>query len=391
MLTIRQSARAELQPRPSCEHAAAAFSIARSPLPRQRRRCRRHAAIGASSSCFVGPLIDDAHYDRMEGYRCELSRLRDAAGSATTSASSRIAVSTTRRTGAPRITAPDGLNADGLSTGAAESRIIDDATSVGATARAVVTEARSWIGTPYHHAADVKGHGVDCAMLLVRVYCDLGLVEPFDPRPYTRDWFLHRSEERYLGFLLGARTRFAMPGLGDIVLFRIGRCFAHGGIVSRRPADDHSCLRPVRDCVVEDVSRDAIPNWPARIKTREIRELLGIETDGFSSPQQTPSRTTPRSSSRPRHRSLPIPIVWGRNKIAPNLIWYANFQAVPGGSGKGIGGKGGAVRRRRRGGADYTYTADLIMALCEGPIAGVGLDLERPLDLCAARARPRHR
>ena len=39
-------------------------------------------------------------------------------------------------------------------------------------------------------------------MLLVRVYCDLGLVEPFDPRPYTRDWFLHRNEERYLGFLL---------------------------------------------------------------------------------------------------------------------------------------------------------------------------------------------
>ena len=65
---------------------------------------------------------------------------------------------------------------------------------------AVVAEARSWIGTPYHHAADVKGHGVDCALLLVRVYCDLGLVEPFDPRPYTRDWFLHRSEERYLGF-----------------------------------------------------------------------------------------------------------------------------------------------------------------------------------------------
>ena len=62
----------------------------------------------------------------------------------------------------------------------------------------------SWIGTPYHHAADVKGRtgGVDCAMLLVRVYCDRGLVEKFDPRPYTRDWFLHRNEERYLGFLL---------------------------------------------------------------------------------------------------------------------------------------------------------------------------------------------
>jgi cell wall-associated NlpC family hydrolase len=97
---------------------------------------------------------------------------------------------------------------------------------------AVVAEARSWIGTPYHHAADVKGHGVDCAMLLVRVYCDLGLIELFDPRPYTRDWFLHRSEERYLGFLLARSHEVRSPGLGDIVLFRVGRCFAHAGIVN---------------------------------------------------------------------------------------------------------------------------------------------------------------
>ena len=40
--------------------------------------------------------------------------------------------------------------------------------------------------------------------------------------------------------------------------------------------------------------------------------------------------------------TLPIPIVWGQNKIAPNLVWFANFKAVPGGSGKGVGGKGGA-------------------------------------------------
>jgi cell wall-associated NlpC family hydrolase len=100
---------------------------------------------------------------------------------------------------------------------------------------AVVAAARSWLGTPYHHAADVKGPqgGVDCGMLLVRVYCDLGLTEPFDPRPYTRDWFLHRAEERYLGFLLAHTHEVREPGLGDIMLFRMGRCYGHGGIVSR--------------------------------------------------------------------------------------------------------------------------------------------------------------
>ena len=70
--------------------------------------------------------------------------------------------------------------------------------------------------------------------------------------------------------------------------------------------------------------------------------------------------------------TMPIPIVWGRNKISLNLIWYENFRAIPGGGGKGAGGKGGAFGSGS-GAADYTYTADLILALCEGPIAGVGL------------------
>jgi hypothetical protein len=69
---------------------------------------------------------------------------------------------------------------------------------------------------------------------------------------------------------------------------------------------------------------------------------------------------------------VPIPIVWGRNKISPNLVWYANFQAVPGSSGKGAGGKGGAFGSGA-GAGNYSYAADLIMALCEGPINGIGL------------------
>jgi hypothetical protein len=119
----------------------------------------------------------------------------------------------------------------------------------------VVGSARSWIGTPYHHAADVRGQGVDCAMLLVRVFCDLGLVEPFDPRPYTKDWFLHRDEERYMGQLLVRAGTVSNPGLGDVMLFRIGRCFAHGGIVTNvEPLRIVHAFAPAR-CVVEDELR----------------------------------------------------------------------------------------------------------------------------------------
>ena len=37
--------------------------------------------------------------------------------------------------------------------------------------------------------------------------------------------------------------------------------------------------------------------------------------------------------------TLPVPIVWGESKVAPNVVWYNNFQISQGGS-KG-GGKGG--------------------------------------------------
>ena len=99
-------------------------------------------------------------------------------------------------------------------------------------ARAVVAEARSWIGTPYHNCADIKGVGVDCGMLLVRVFVDTGLCQPFDPRPYPIDWHLHRSEERYLGFIFDARREIAEPQPGDVMVLRYGRCYSHGGMVT---------------------------------------------------------------------------------------------------------------------------------------------------------------
>ena len=63
--------------------------------------------------------------------------------------------------------------------------------------------------------------------------------------------------------------------------------------------------------------------------------------------------------------TLPIPIVWGQTKAAANVIWYSNFQTHGGGGGKG-GLFGG-------GSSTATYSADLMMALCEGPISGIGI------------------
>ena len=117
----------------------------------------------------------------------------------------------------------------------------------------VVAEARRWIGTPYHACADLRGIGVDCGMLIVRIYVDLGLLPPFDPRPYPADWHLHRGEERYLDHLREhCRERWA-PKRGDVATFRYGRCWAHGAIVTREePLTVIHAFSPA-GCVLEEV------------------------------------------------------------------------------------------------------------------------------------------
>ena len=52
----------------------------------------------------------------------------------------------------------------------------------------ILAEARTWIGTPYHHQACAKGVGVDCGMLIVGVGVALGLMPMLPPelRTYGR-------------------------------------------------------------------------------------------------------------------------------------------------------------------------------------------------------------
>jgi cell wall-associated NlpC family hydrolase len=128
---------------------------------------------------------------------------------------------------------------------------------------AVVAEARSWVGTPYHNCADVKRTatergGVDCGMLIVRVFCDTGLLPPFDPRPYPADWHLHRGEEKYLEIVRRHGRKVDTPQPGDLAMFQFGRCAAHGGIVTvAKPLTVVHAYQPSR-CVLEDeVARDA--------------------------------------------------------------------------------------------------------------------------------------
>ena len=111
---------------------------------------------------------------------------------------------------------------------------------------AIVAEALSWIGTPFHHAARVKGAGVDCLMLLAEVYERAGVARHIEPPFYVPDWHLHQGAERYMeGLLHYARPIDGPPQgpdplSGDIALFRFGRTFSHGAIVVQWPRVIHA-------------------------------------------------------------------------------------------------------------------------------------------------------
>lgn len=99
------------------------------------------------------------------------------------------------------------------------------------TSRAeVVRLAGEWLGTPYHHQGRVKGAGVDCATLLCEVYEAAGVIPHVDPTPYPQDWHMHRDAERYLGWVEQYGREVVEPDVGDVIIWRFGRCFSHGAI-----------------------------------------------------------------------------------------------------------------------------------------------------------------
>jgi NlpC/P60 family putative phage cell wall peptidase len=101
--------------------------------------------------------------------------------------------------------------------------------------RRVIAEAEDWLGTPYHHMGRLKGVGCDCLTLLAGVYHASGLIPALDIPFYPPDWHLHRSAERYISGLVRHACEVEAAKPGDVALFKFGRCFSHGAIVTGWP------------------------------------------------------------------------------------------------------------------------------------------------------------
>jgi cell wall-associated NlpC family hydrolase len=108
----------------------------------------------------------------------------------------------------------------------------------------IVDEAISWLRTPYHHEARVKRSGVDCGMLLAEVFERVGLIPHIDPSHYPPDFMMHRADEWYLSIISTYCHEIEGDPLpGDVMLFKVGRLYAHGGIVIDWPMIIHASIQ----------------------------------------------------------------------------------------------------------------------------------------------------
>jgi NlpC/P60 family putative phage cell wall peptidase len=90
----------------------------------------------------------------------------------------------------------------------------------------IVTQARSWLGTPYHHQARLKGVGCDCLGLVVGVADELGLthrdgrlLSSFDQTNYS-----HQPDGEYLLQMLASVLEEVPKDSaqsGDVAVFAI--------------------------------------------------------------------------------------------------------------------------------------------------------------------------
>lgn len=93
---------------------------------------------------------------------------------------------------------------------------------------------------------------------------------------------------------------------------------------------------------------------------------MGGKTSTISNSEQRILSLQVQQSSQ----GLTLPVVYGRARVAGNLIWYGDFTTIETKTTTRQGGKGGGGVQQED--ISYTYEAAVMMALCEGEIQGVG-------------------
>lgn len=136
----------------------------------------------------------------------------------------------------------------------------------------IVAEAKSWVGTPYHPNAQLKGAGCSCATFMYAVMLECGIVPEEQIGNYSNDWFLHIREDIYTKRLMRLLRYTAEPetkmtyrnaGIlpGSLLLMKAAgsRYNNHGGVVTQWPRLVHG-ISPA----VEEINASTHPMWAFR-------------------------------------------------------------------------------------------------------------------------------
>lgn len=90
----------------------------------------------------------------------------------------------------------------------------------------IVVQARTWLGTPFHHQARLKGKGCDCLGLIVGVVDELGLKDAdgrplagYDEITYSKEPDGQYLTEKLTGLL--AEVPITDARAGDLALFKV--------------------------------------------------------------------------------------------------------------------------------------------------------------------------
>ena len=137
--------------------------------------------------------------------------------------------------------------------------------------QAVVTAARSWIGTKYAHQQMCKGAGVDCGMLVGAAAIEAGVITPeywaqrfAEFRGYARVPSNGMLERVCRSFMTVKPLDEMAPG--DVLLMRFEREPHHLAIVADHPSGGPSVIHALAKpgSVVEHVLDS---KWRARVLT----------------------------------------------------------------------------------------------------------------------------
>lgn len=132
----------------------------------------------------------------------------------------------------------------------------------------IVAQARTWLGTPFHHQARLKGKGCDCLGLVVGVVDELGLQDKdgvklaaYDEVAYSREPDGAYLTAKLTGLL--EEVPVAEARTGDLGLFKVRENPQHLAILSDYEGGLGMihCFAPARKVVEHRLDDD----WNSRL------------------------------------------------------------------------------------------------------------------------------